>query len=192
MQFALHGAWVTFVDVAASNLEILRRICATLQISHRCSFLHFKQLTSLHLLSGPYDVVFALGSLHHAPRELIVQEMQLILPHLRSHGSWYQLAYPLAQYRRCLMQTPLGSTSVRTSCSFDAWGQATDGKGTPWSEWYEPHKLMVTMGDSMSLDWCGHTFIAHNCSGSSDKENCPQGSGEKIHREFMWAHMIKK
>jgi len=41
--------------------------------------------SSLH---GPYnyDLVMAIGSLHHAPRELIQEEMR---------GSWFQVAYPI-------------------------------------------------------------------------------------------------
>ena len=80
----------------------------------------------------------ALGSLHHAPRELIQEEMR---------GSWFQVAYPIG-WRSGFSQP----------CTFHLWGAVTDGDGTPWAEWYELPKLMTTMEPHrMRPSWCGIT-----------------------------------
>ena len=180
LQLALHGAWVTFVDVAESNLLVLSRLCGVLGVATRCRFIHMASIESLSSsLQGPYDLVMALGSLHHAPRELIQEEMRLVLDQLRSGGSWLQLAYPMSAWAGCAMEVEKKSTGWRSGfsqpCTFHLWGTVTDGDGTPWAEWYELPKLMRTMEPHrMRPSWCGIT-------------KSEDGRGE-----FLWTELIKQ
>jgi 2-polyprenyl-3-methyl-5-hydroxy-6-metoxy-1,4-benzoquinol methylase len=127
--FAQHGAKVTFVDLAASNLEVIRRLCQTLGLQE-VDFIFLDNIEALHILDGDYDVIMAMGSLHHAPVEVIKPETQELLKHLKIGGRWLQLAYPKTRWLR------------EGSLPFDRWGQATDGVATPWAEWYDLPKLL--------------------------------------------------
>lgn len=130
--FAQHGALVSFVDLALSNLEVVRRLCKLLGLeSTRFTFL--KDIGSLEALDADYDVIMAMGSLHHAPAEIIKPEVQELIRHLKTGGRWLQLAYPRTRWVR------------DGKPSFDRWGEITDGNGTPWAEWYDLPKLLSLM-----------------------------------------------
>jgi SAM-dependent methyltransferase len=131
--FAQEGATVTFVDVAESNLAVVRRVCQLLQLSERTSFVHLKNLDSLAALTSEYDVMWCNGSLHHAPFDIARAEAQELLRHLRSGGRWIQLAYPRGRWER------------EGSLPFSEWGQRTDGEATPWAEWYDLDKVLALL-----------------------------------------------
>jgi len=141
LQVALGGAEVTFLDVVSTNLEVIKRLCKSFEISDRCKFLYVESLESLEALEE-YDAMLAFGTQHHMPRELIVEQFKIVLPRLKVGGTWWQLAYPVNRW----------------SGDFKQFGQATDGVNTPWAEWYEPGKLLAVMGETdavMEMDWCG-------------------------------------
>lgn len=127
--FAQHGAKVTFVDLAESNLEVVKRLCKILNLNEVKFFL-LEDIEALHTLDKDYDVIMAMGSLHHAPAEIIKPETQELLKHLKVGGRWLQLAYPKTRWIR------------EGSLPFNRWGQITDGVNTPWAEWYDLPKLL--------------------------------------------------
>jgi SAM-dependent methyltransferase len=131
--FAQEEATVTFVDVAESNLEVVRRVCHLLQLGERTSFVHLKTLDSLAALAPEYDVMWCNGSLHHAPFEIVRAEAQELLRHLRPGGRWIQLAYPRSRWER------------EGSLGFSEWGRMTDGEATPWVEWYDLDKALALL-----------------------------------------------
>ena len=130
--FAQHGALVSFVDLAQSNLEVVRRLCKHLGLENT-SFTLLKDIGSLQALDVDYDIIMAMGSLHHAPVEIIKSEVQELIRHLKNGGRWLQLAYPRKRWVR------------DGKPAFDRWGEITDGKGTPWAEWYDLPKLLHLM-----------------------------------------------
>lgn len=130
--FAQHGAMVSFVDLAPSNLEVVQRLCGLLGLENT-SFALLEDIGSLHALDMDYDVIMAMGSLHHAPVGIIKPEVQELVKHLRIGGRWLQLAYPRRRWIR------------DGRPSFDQWGEMTDGDGTPWAEWYDLPKLLSLM-----------------------------------------------
>ncbi len=130
--FAQHGAKVTFVDLARSNLEVVQRLCGLFSLKST-SFILMEDIGSLHTLDMDYDLIMAMGSLHHAPVGIIKPEVQELVKHLKTGGRWLQLAYPKTRWIR------------DGSLSFDKWGEMTDGKGTPWAEWYDLPKLLHLM-----------------------------------------------
>lgn len=130
--FAQHGAMVSFIDLARSNLEVVQRLCELLSLENT-SFTLLEDVESLHALDMDYDVIMAMGSLHNAPVGIIKPEVQELVKHLKIGGRWLQLAYPRTRWIR------------DGRPSFDRWGEVTDGDGTPWVEWYDLPKLLCLL-----------------------------------------------
>lgn len=126
--FAQHGAKVTFVDLAPTNLDVLRRLCAIMGLKD-VDFLLLERVEDLQRLPMDLDFVMAMGSLHHAPAEVVRPEVLELHKHLRIGGRWLQLAYPRERWLR------------EGSRPFSTWADVTDG-GAPWAEWYDLEKLL--------------------------------------------------
>ena len=126
--FAQHGARVTFVDLVETNLEVLERLCRIMGLAE-VRFVPFKDLDSLRALDTDYDVIMAMGSMHHAPDHVVRPEYQELLRHLKVGGRWLQLAYPRSRWIR------------EGRMPFSKWGGITDG-GAPWAEWYDLERLL--------------------------------------------------
>jgi cyclopropane fatty-acyl-phospholipid synthase-like methyltransferase len=127
--FAQHGARLTFVDLVEANLKVLERLCEIMGLRD-VSFVRFEDVSSLKPLDTDYDVVMAMGSLHHAPQHVLQPEYQDLIRHLKIGGRWLQLAYPRRRWIREGREP------------FSGWGKITDGPGTPWAEWYDLPKLL--------------------------------------------------
>jgi len=127
--FAQQGAKVTFVDLVETNLKVLERLCGIMGLKD-VHFVHLQDLGSLNPLDTDYDVIMAMGSLHHAPTDILKPEYQELIRHLKVGGRWLQLAYPKSRWIRD-RRPP-----------FRTWGTYTDGPGTPWCEPYELEKLL--------------------------------------------------
>ena len=127
--FAQHGAKVTFVDLVETNLNVLERLCKIMGLVD-VQFQFFEDLDSLRPLDIDYDVIMAMGSLHHAPSGVMKPEYQELLRHLKVGGRWLQLAYPRSRWVR------------DGRPRFKHWGLKTDGPGTPWAEPYDLEKLL--------------------------------------------------
>ena len=127
--FAQHGASLTFVDLVEMNLKVLERLCKIMGLRD-VRFELLKDVDSLEPLDRDYDVIMAMGSLHHAPQHVIKPECKALLQHLKVGGRWLQLAYPKARWIR------------EGGRKFSSWGEITDGPGTPWAEWFDLPKLL--------------------------------------------------
>ena len=127
--FAQHGARLTFIDLVETNLKVLERLCKIVGLAD-VQFQHLQDLESLRPLDTDYDVIMAMGSLHHAPTDILKPEYQELVRHLRIGGRWLQLAYPRSRWIR------------EGRSAFSKWGEITDGPGTPWSEWLDLEKLL--------------------------------------------------
>src|SRR5216683_8272007 len=131
--FAQHGARLTFVDLVETNLKVLERLCKIMNLKD-VQFVHLQDLESLKPLDTDYDVIMAMGSMHHAPMDILKPEYQELLRHLKVGGRWLQLAYPKARWVR------------DGRPRFAHWGLTTDGPGTPWAEWLDVEKLSSMFG----------------------------------------------
>jgi hypothetical protein len=127
--FAQHGAKLTFVDLVETNLKVLERLCNIMGLKE-AQFVHLQDLNSLKPLDTDYDVIMAMGSMHHAPLDILRPEYGELLRHLEVGGRWLQLAYPKVRWVR------------DGRPRFANWGLTTDGPGTPWAEWYDLDKLL--------------------------------------------------
>jgi SAM-dependent methyltransferase len=125
--FAKNGAEWTFVDIIASNLEVVKRLCR-LQGVDKVRFCLMEDLRSLDALPTDYAAIYAQGSLINLPVEATRVEARALLEHLPVGGRWIELAYP---HRRW---THDGRPP------FDKWGEKTDG-GAPWIEWHDLEKI---------------------------------------------------
>lgn len=147
--FAQFGAHVTFVDIVETNVKLCERVCTALGI--QANFLVMRNSKSLRELPMDYDVVTAIGSLHHAPSDYIKAEVSEIVPHLKLGGRWLQFAYPFARWKK------------EGSLPFDQWGKKTDGEDTPWAEPYDTEKLEkllapATFENMLYCEWHNQDF----------------------------------
>jgi SAM-dependent methyltransferase len=129
IEFARHGARMTFVDIVEGNLAVMQRLCRIFGIRD-AGFVHLERLASLDGLDDDYDVVWCQGSLINAPFQFVKRECAAIVRHLKPGGRWIELCYPRERWVRD-GQPP-----------FRMWGGMTDGEGTPWVEWYDLDRLL--------------------------------------------------
>ena len=130
LRFAEQGATVTCADLAEANVRLVERIASLLGVSGRVDAVHLEALGAVGNLPYGFDAILAIGSLHHAPQDVVGPEARELANHLRPSGRWLQFAYPRRRWER------------DGSPPFEAWGETTDGPGTPWAEWYDAAKLL--------------------------------------------------
>jgi SAM-dependent methyltransferase len=130
--FAMAGARVTFLDIAETNLALVRRLCEYQHVEGVDFFL-MADIPSLRALRDQYDVIWCGGSLLHIPFELARQEARELRKHLNVGGRWIELAYPKERWER------------DGRLSFEQWGHKTD-RGAPWVEWYDLEKVLARVG----------------------------------------------
>jgi SAM-dependent methyltransferase len=120
IQFLSWGNRVTFADLVPSNLELVQRIIKLLGIDGDAKFLLIENFDDLNLVND-LDILFSGGSLHHAPKEFLAPEYQILQSKIRSGGRWLQLAYPKTRWVR------------EGSPKYENWGTFTDGPDTPYA-----------------------------------------------------------
>lgn len=125
--FAEMGARVTFTDIIAENVELVRRICRLKNI--KAEFLWLERFDDIDRLPGDFDVVTALGSLINAPLAVTRDEIRRIKTRLRPGARWLHFAYPKSRWAR------------EGSLPYSEWGHFTDGPGTPWMEYHDRAKM---------------------------------------------------
>jgi SAM-dependent methyltransferase len=146
------GASVVFLDIVPENLELVRRICTARNVADRAGFFLMSDFEGLANLPGPFDAIYAQGSLINMPRRQIEIEVAQLLRHLPIGGRWIELAYPRQRWEH------------DGSPPFSRWGTTTDGAGTPWVEWYDLEKRLETMAPArfeaiLDLEFHGGDFV---------------------------------
>ena len=127
--FMRTGARWIFTDIVKDNLTYVKRLVDLLGLSAQAEYLWIETPETLEGVTGTIDVVWANGSLHHAPFEIARKETQILLQRLTPGGRWIELFYP---YERWLRQGKL---------PFSEFGKLTDGERTPWAEWYDAERV---------------------------------------------------
>lgn len=125
------GASVVCLDLVATNLRVIQRLADIKGLAGSVETVHLSSMESLATLDGPFDIIWAIGSLITVPFEIAILETQALLQHLRPGGRWVELCYPKVRWER------------EGSLPLDVWGDRTDGIGTPWMEWYDLEKIMA-------------------------------------------------
>jgi len=132
VQFLREGAQITFMDVTEPNLMLVERVCRLKGING-ASFFPIRTLNDPLKVSEDYDAVFARGSLHHAPAEVVKPEFEALASRIKIGGRFLALTYPKERWVRDGSQP------------FNEWGKNTDGETTPWAEWYDTEKLLAQL-----------------------------------------------
>jgi SAM-dependent methyltransferase len=148
--FAKEGSKIVFADIIQENLEVIRRICNHYELKN-VDYLYIEDLNSLKNLNTVFDVIWSQGSLINAPFEFTKIEANLLLEYLPIGGRWIQLAYPKKRWEK------------DGKLPFEKWGEKTDGKGTPWVEWYDLAKVKQLLSPAqfdtiLSLDFYHDDF----------------------------------
>ncbi len=126
------AASVTFADIVPCNIQIVERICNVKSLAG-ANTVYIERVEDFSSLPANFDIVMAIGSLHHSPKLILKTELDLIIPLLKTGGRWLSLAYPEERWRR-------------EGCrEFPEWGDNTDA-GAPWTEWYDLEKLLNLLG----------------------------------------------
>jgi len=125
--FARAGALVDSVDLVRDNLTVTERLAETFGLTN-VKTVYLEDLTSLDTLREMYDVIWCCGSMLHSPFDVVRDESQILLRHLKPAGRWIELAYPRSRWER------------EGSLPFERWGEKTDG-GAPWVEWKDLEKI---------------------------------------------------
>ncbi len=121
------GAHWTFADIVPTNLDTIRRVASLKGIE--ATFHLIGEDLSFDALAPGYDAILVVGSIHHVPYDITRREALNALRLLKIGGRWIELVYPRERWIR------------EGSMSFDKWGGRTDGKRTPWVEWYDMEKI---------------------------------------------------
>jgi 2-polyprenyl-3-methyl-5-hydroxy-6-metoxy-1,4-benzoquinol methylase len=132
LTFARMGAAMTFLDIAETNLQALKRLCGIFRIEN-ANFFYLQDLNSLDGLANDFDVIWCQGSMLHVPFEFARREAQRLLQHLRIGGRWVELTYPPQRWER------------EGRLPFDKWGRCTDGAATPWAQWYDLERVLARL-----------------------------------------------
>ena len=132
------GAHVTFADIVPSSIACVERLCALRGHTDRSRFLLMEDSASISF-GGPYDFVFAYGSLMHMPEERQAIVLASMFDALRSGGVIWLMLY-----------TPRFVESVGVPFSQEAFGRASDPSvgdlDNPWSDWHDDEKLLRLAG----------------------------------------------
>jgi SAM-dependent methyltransferase len=150
--FALAGASMSFADISPTNLNVVSRVFGLkgLRAPH-C--LHVQNLDDFDRLDCDYDAVFAFGSLHHMESDVAKPAVAALARRLKPGGRFVMHAYPFGRWVN------------EARPPFSKWGEATDGPGTPWAEWYDTKKLIAQLSPARFAPvlYCEYRSGAMNC-----------------------------
>jgi SAM-dependent methyltransferase len=132
-EFLEHDAHVTFADIVPSNVECVRRLCR-LRGYDQAAFLVLTDSAETSF-GGPYDAIFAYGSLMHMPAERQVKVVQGFDRSLTPGGPILLMLY-----------TPHFVEATGSALDQTAFARASDpsvnGLDNPWSDWHDDEKLL--------------------------------------------------
>lgn len=128
--------WVC-ADIIDENVKFVRRIAA-LSGRENIACQHMTDVFS-HDFGTMFDGFHAHGVLHHIPFDAAKREVEHIDSFMRSGAVATILMYPYERWEFC------------GKPEFTEFGCMTDGKNTPWAEWYDDAKIMRLFGEGYEL-----------------------------------------
>jgi 2-polyprenyl-3-methyl-5-hydroxy-6-metoxy-1,4-benzoquinol methylase len=129
IQFALHGANITFMDLVEDNLKVILKIMTYKKLEG--TYICLTEIDDIDTLPHQhFDYIFCCGSLMNAPQPFMVRELYFLESKLKCGGEFHILSYPKQRWLNC-------------GCpSFEEFGKMTDGERTPYCEWYDGEKFL--------------------------------------------------
>ena len=132
------NARVTFADIVPSTISCVERLCSLRGHADRSRFMLMDDSADVGF-GGPYDFVFAYGSLMHMPEERQAAVLESMFDALRPGGAIWLMLY-----------TPRFVQSVGSAFSQEEFGRASDPSvgelDNPWSDWHDDEKLLRLAG----------------------------------------------
>ncbi|MBI4774574.1 MAG: class I SAM-dependent methyltransferase [Deltaproteobacteria bacterium] len=133
---SLANKW-TFSDIVYENIQLLKRVCSLLNVVN----VDFQVINSIltHDFKKTYDLLYAIGVFHHLPFELAAREIRNIDRFLVNGSYVIVLMYPIERW------------IDEGEPDFSEFGRRTDGKETPWAEYYTETKVRDLFGPGYRL-----------------------------------------
>ncbi len=142
VQFLRSGAAVTCADIVRSNLQVIERVCRRERLS-TFRFLYLEDPAATDF-GGPYDHIFARGSLMTMPADAQRRVLAGFERSLRPGGSIILNLYTW--------------DFVQDTCGVDSptlFARASDPSvgdvHNPWSDWHDDSKLLALAGEGMRI-----------------------------------------
>lgn len=128
--------WVC-ADIIEDNVAFVRRIAAL----KGCDNVECQHMADVftHDFGMTFDGFHAHGVLHHIPFKAARREVAHIDIFLKPGAVVTLLMYPKERWELC------------GNPDFTEFGSMTDGKNTPWAEWYDERKILDLMGPGYDL-----------------------------------------
>jgi len=131
-EFLKNGTEVTFADIVDTNIHAVKRLC-NLKNYNNASFKILSGNPNEDL-GGPYDVVFAYGSLMHMPEDSQAKVLKQFFKSLNAEGQLVLMLY-----------TPEFVKSTGSSFDQKEFARRSDPSVgdvvNPWSDWHDDQKL---------------------------------------------------
>ena len=142
MQFVRAGARLVCADIVDSNLRVIERVAA-IEGTPLAGTLLMEDSARQHF-GGPYDVIYAYGSLMTMPIEKQRQVMSNFKRSLKPDG--------------CIILMLYTWKFVVDTCGFDSPKQfalcsdpSVNGLNNPWSDWHDDEKLIDVAGREFAI-----------------------------------------
>lgn len=137
IQFLQHGAAVTCADIVPTNLDVIQRICRIKQLD-KLSVLYLDDSAKTDY-GGPYDAIYARGSLHHMPFPMQKKVMARFKRALKPDGVIYLMLYSPKFMEESEGRNKPERFARASDPSVGPWHN-------PWSEWYDDEKIRELAG----------------------------------------------
>ncbi|WP_417831981.1 methyltransferase domain-containing protein [Terasakiella sp.] len=168
------GCYLTCADIVQSNLDVISRV-AELKHLNTLSTL-FMEDSSETNFKGPYDYIYARGSLHHMPFSLQKKTMENFVSALSDNGKIILNLYSSKFYEAT---TPSGDPKEFAKVT----DPSVNGLNNPWSEYYDDQKMLELCGDNLHIVnkqvWNNDYYIWWGL------EKGKKITEEKVNTEFM-------
>ena len=108
------------------NIDLIERICKIKKLN--CKFFKIQSFEDYNKLES-YDLIMAMGSLHHNPKEISKKIINILKKKfVFGNTKFLILSYPYERWKNDGYKP------------FPFWGENTDG-GAPWTEYYDKKKI---------------------------------------------------
>ncbi len=129
---ACGGNEVVMLDPLPANVTVARRVADRL-VPGRVGVHQLTDDSSIAALSGPFDIVWAVGVMAHLPYVHARRLSAVVCRHLAAGARWIEVVYPRVQWVR--MGRPL----------LYEWAEPVGEHFTQWSEWYDATRLQARL-----------------------------------------------
>jgi len=133
---------VTCADIVADNLGVIERIARTRRLDRLTTL--FMDDSSETDFGGPYDYIYARGSLHHMPFPMQKKVMSRFKHALKPNGVIFLMLYS----PKFMEESDARNIPERFARASDP---SVGRCHNPWSEWYDDDKIRELAGEDFYI-----------------------------------------